>query len=219
MGSTPARGDETPSLADRAYETLRDRLIMLDIAPGRPIHESRLMEELDMGRTPVREALKRLESDHLVVSYPRRGTFASPVDITELSKISEVRRVLEPYAARRAAELRGGVAARPMEIALAELRDLAPGAGHRELLAADMQVHRLVYAATGNPYAIETLRRFDDLVTRIWGLVLDRLPDISEHVAEHVDLLEAILAGRADEAARLSTEHVASFEQALRQAL
>src|ERR687886_63204 len=59
---------------------------------------------LAVGRTPVREALKRLEGDRLVVSFPRRGTFATGMDITDLAHISEIRVQLEPLAARRAAE-------------------------------------------------------------------------------------------------------------------
>ena len=96
-----AAGQE--SLAERAYLQLRERLIMLAIAPGDPINEGLLAAELDIGRTPIREALKRLETDHLVVSYPRRGTFATIVDITELAAISEMRQLLEPLAARKAA--------------------------------------------------------------------------------------------------------------------
>src|SRR3712207_4812566 len=61
------------SLADRAYVAIRDRLIMLDIRPGDPIDDDELSQALGVGRTPVREALKRLEGDRLVVSYPRRG--------------------------------------------------------------------------------------------------------------------------------------------------
>ncbi|HEX5905774.1 MAG TPA: GntR family transcriptional regulator, partial [Propionibacteriaceae bacterium] len=58
------------SLADRAYERLKDKLIMLDIRPGEPIKDVLLAAELGVGRTPIREALKRLEIDHLVVTYP-----------------------------------------------------------------------------------------------------------------------------------------------------
>src|SRR4051794_41915764 len=65
------------SLADRAYVAIRDRLIMLDIRPGDPIDDDELAKELGVGRTPVREALKRLEGDLLVVSYPRRGAFTT----------------------------------------------------------------------------------------------------------------------------------------------
>src|SRR5690242_2178719 len=98
-------GDGDLSLAEQAYRHLRDRLIMLDIRPGEAINDGKIAADLGIGRTPVREALKRLESDHLVVSYPRRGTFATVVDITELADVSELRESLEPLAARRAAKL------------------------------------------------------------------------------------------------------------------
>jgi hypothetical protein len=98
LGSAPA------SLADRAYLAIRDQLIMLDIQPGEPIDDDQLAKSLGVGRTPVREALKRLEGDRLVVSYPRRGTFATGMDIADLAHVSEIRVQLEPLAARRAAE-------------------------------------------------------------------------------------------------------------------
>src|ERR671916_2005094 len=92
------------SLADKAYVAIRDQLIMLDIRPGEPIDDDVLAKSLGMGRTPVREALKRLEGDRLVVSFPRRGTFATGMEIADLAHISEIRVQLEPLAARRAAE-------------------------------------------------------------------------------------------------------------------
>ena len=100
--------DPAPSstpLADRAYAVIQDQLIMLDIPPHAAIVEGELAEQLGVGRTPVREALKRLEVERLVVSYPRRGTFATGVDVADLGNISEIRSHLEPVAARRAAEL------------------------------------------------------------------------------------------------------------------
>src|SRR5690625_2850586 len=110
------------SLSARAYRILLDRLIMLDIQPGEPIMEKQLAEEMGVGRTPLREALKRLESDHLVVTYPRRGTFASQVDVTELAHVSEVRQALEPLAARRAAEIHGGAMRQQLLGVLMELK-------------------------------------------------------------------------------------------------
>ena len=82
---TISTGLERPpsSLADRAYLALRDRLTTLQIKPGEPIDDGRVASELEVGRTPVREALKRLEDDRLVISYPRRGTFATGVEITD----------------------------------------------------------------------------------------------------------------------------------------
>src|SRR3954449_9055184 len=91
-------------LADRAYAELRDRIVTLAIAPGAPINEDALGRDLEMGRTPVREAIKRLALERLVTVFPRRGTFASEIKITHLAAISDVRVHLQGHAARRAAE-------------------------------------------------------------------------------------------------------------------
>src|SRR5215217_3096001 len=93
----------TPSNADLAYQIIRERLVMLDIRPSEPINDEGLARQLGLGRTPVREALKRLERDRLVIAYTRRGTFATAVDMTDLADISEIRKQLEPVAAARAA--------------------------------------------------------------------------------------------------------------------
>lgn len=208
------------SLAERAYHELRDQLVLLDIPPGSPINEARLALELGIGRTPIREGLKKLEQDHLVVSFPRRGTFATRVDLTDLADISELRQVLEPVAAagaaRRAApELRAQLAAKAEQI---DAMDHDP-ADRRGLMEYDLEVHRLIYRAAGNPHIEETLVRLDNLATRIWCLVLDRLPDVAAHIHEHVDLLRAIVEGDADTAATLAGEHVARFEASVRRVL
>src|ERR1700735_4578935 len=91
-------------LADRAYAELRDRIVTLGIAPGAPIDEDQLGSELGIGRTPVREAIKRLALENLVTVFPRRGTFASEINITDLADISDVRTQLEGHAALRAAQ-------------------------------------------------------------------------------------------------------------------
>lgn len=205
------------SLADRAYIAIKDRLIMLDIRPGDPIDDDALARDLGVGRTPVREALKRLEGDRLVVSYPRRGTFATGVDISDLAYISEIRVQLEPLAARRAAER----AVRPVR---AELEELAVHIEQRgvsevdgtELMRWDLTVHRAIYRAAGNPHLEDVLIRYDNLATRIFCLFLERLPAVDAHVQEHVGLLRAIAAGDADRADDFAREHVLGFERAIR---
>ncbi len=210
---------QTMSLAQRAYDTIRHRLIMLDIVPGEAINEAALSAELEVGRTPVREALKHLERDHLVVSFPRRGTFASNVDITDLAAISEMRLVLEPLAARRAAanltpELRAEFVS-----TITAIDGLDPDDDPRHLMERDLDVHRLIYSAVDNPHLKETLVRLDDLATRIWCLVLPRIPDVTRHIREHTDLLKAVLAADEDRAEQLAAEHVREFETTVRGAL
>ncbi|MFI7004912.1 GntR family transcriptional regulator [Streptomyces sp. NPDC050145] len=206
-----------PTLAEQAYRTITDRLVTLEIRPGAPVHDGRLAEELGLGRTPVREALKRLETERLIVSYPRRGTFATEVQIADLSHISEVRQQLEPLAASIAArrataadrERLGGYLTR-LESASGE------SGGETELLRLDMAVHRAVYAVTHNPYLEATLIGYDNLATRIWCLFIDRLEGLDQHVHEHEQMLQAVIEGDAAKASVLAAEHVDNFERAIR---
>ncbi|GAB2761955.1 GntR family transcriptional regulator [Salinifilum aidingensis] len=205
------------SLAEKAYVAIRDRLIMLDIPPMTAIDDAELARSLDIGRTPVREALKRLEGDRLVVSYPRRGTFATAVDITDLAYISELRVQLEPLAARRAAEYANAeVLDEVVELADAldevDVRSLS----RDELMRWDLHVHRTIYSAAGNPHLEDTLVRYDNLATRIFCLFLERMVDFDSHVGEHSDLLRAIGEREPEEAEKLAREHVLSFEEAIR---
>jgi len=205
-----------PSLAEQAYLFVRDRLVMLDIAPGSPINEEELGAELGMGRTPIREALKRLESERLVVAYPRRGTFATDVNISDLAHISEVRRTLEPMATAAAA----GRATEADRATLTELRAQldagVPNADNAELLRTDLALHRAIYRCVHNPFLEDTLIRYDNLATRIWCVFVPRLSGMAGHVDEHVPLLTAIIEGDAEKAAALTLEHVSGFEAAIR---
>jgi DNA-binding GntR family transcriptional regulator len=220
MSAEPRTGNETTSelLADRAYAALRDRIVQLRIAPGAPINEDELGRELDMGRTPVREAIKRLALENLVTVFPRRGTFASEINITDLAHISDVRQQLEGHAAYRAAE-------RLTTAGRTELNELlrriaAPDYAPRdELMALDADIHRFVHRASANPYLEETLGRYFNLSLRIWYLVLDRLPHLTERVREHRPLLEAVRDGDADRAREIAAEHVGTFATEIRSVL
>lgn len=205
------------SYAEYATDVLRDRLIVLDIRPGTPLNDEQIGRELGIGRTPVREALKRLEAEHLVAMFPRRGTFASPVDFTDLAPITEIRAQLEPLAASRAARV-ASATTREQLAALADTIshiDLATSTPVT-LMRYDLEVHRSIYAASGSRHLQEDLLKYDNLATRIWCLVIDRLPDVASHVDEHVALLQAIAAGDADAAAAIAREHVLGFESMVR---
>jgi DNA-binding GntR family transcriptional regulator len=206
-------------LADRAYTELRDRIVSLQIAPGAPIDEDGLGAELDMGRTPVREAIKRLALENLVNVFPRRGTFASEINITDLAHISDVRMVLEGHAAYRAAERITDAQRAELEQLLAELRASRGSDNTGALMALDARVHRFVHRCAGNPYLEETLNRYFNLSLRIWHLVFDRLPHLFARVHEHDDVLHAIAAGESERARDVLTEHIATFEREIRAVL
>ena len=205
-------------LADRAYVELRDRLVTLQIAPGSPIDEDQIGAELGMGRTPVREAIKRLALENLVTVFPRRGTFASEINITDLAFVSDVRTQLEGHAAYRAAQ-RITDAQRAELDQLLEMLASGTGAGTIELMGLDAHVHRFIYRCAGNPYLEETLGRYLNLSLRIWHLVIEQVPHLFARVHEHDDLLHAIRAGEADRARDIVATHIETFEREIRTVL
>jgi DNA-binding GntR family transcriptional regulator len=212
-------GSQRGLLADRAYRALRDRLVTLRIPPGAPIDEDAIGRELKMGRTPVREAIKRLALENLVTIFPRRGTFASEINITDLAHISDVRAQLEGHAAYRAAERITDTQRTELAGLLVEL-DVRKGAEDLEMLMElDATVHRFIYRCAGNPFLEETLGRYLNLSLRIWYLVIDRLPHLFARVHEHEEVLHAIESGQAERARHILTGHIATFEREIRSVL
>ena len=152
--SPPA--DEAPSIkleADRAYLDLRDRIVTLRLAPGTVLREDELMRELVVGRTPLREAVKRLALENLVAVQPRRGTFVSAVEAADIVNITEVRAELEGYAAELAATATGRRPSRAAAEALLREVERAGAPGDQDwLMRFDERIHRFTWEAAGNPY-------------------------------------------------------------------
>ncbi|MDQ4490929.1 GntR family transcriptional regulator [Sinomonas sp. ASV486] len=206
------------TLAEHAYLELRERIIDMRLRPGSALDEEELMRELGVGRTPMREAVKRLESDRMLTVYPRRGTIVSDVNIKDLRAISDARRVLEAFAARRAAEQ---VTDEDRVLLRACLDDLARDGATSNLDAMDVdeRIHRTVYTIMRNTYVEATLLQYFNLSQRMWNFVLAGLAPITANVHEHTDLLTAIMDGDPDRAAALAEQHVTHFEDLVRNAL
>lgn len=204
---------QASSLADRAYLAIRGLIVSLELPPGALIDERRLVESLGIGRTPVREALRRLAQEQLVEVFPRRGMFVTGVDVSDLARISEVRAALEPEAARLAAER----ATEEERDELAALGDqIKRGA---DLMALDERIHRVVYAAAHNYLLEKTLGEYYVLALRIWMIALGRARDLEDAVEAHRDLIHEIVVGNGDGAADIMRAHVENFEQAMRKVL
>ncbi len=208
----------TRSQSEEAYQRILERVVSLEMPPGSVVNEARLREELKIGRTPIREALQRLARENLVRSIPHRGTFVTDVNITDLARITEVRVVLESHAARLAAE-KLGAAERDAIEELLELVRRGYVTDQRDLMQLDQRIHRTIYRAARNPFLEATLERYFNLSLRLWYLVLDRQVRLREAVDEHIELLQAILAGDGQRAEGIMRRHVTGFEHEIRKVL
>jgi len=205
-------------IADRAYVAMRDLIVTLGLPPGAALREEELMRSLSLGRTPLREAVKRLALEGLVEVRPRSGTYVTAVDASDIVHIAEVRAELEPQAARLAArrmtdELRAVAAGLD-----AELRAMEGTTGIEAYMRLDERVHHFVWEAAGNPYLLDALERLWALSLRIWHLVLARVEALPAAVGEQRALLDALVAGDGRRAAARMREHVQAFEREILEA-
>jgi DNA-binding GntR family transcriptional regulator len=205
------------SLSDRAYFQLRELIVTLDLAPGAVVNERELMDRLGVGRTPIREALRTLARQRLVEVYPRRGIFVAPVHVGDLAALSEVREVLEVFAARLAAQRSTAANRATTSRLLDELE--RPEHDERSLIYLDQRIHRHIHRSAANPFLEESLEEYYFLTLRIWMVALERVARLESAIQEHRELLQAILAGDADRAETAMRRHVRGFEHAVRAVL
>jgi DNA-binding GntR family transcriptional regulator len=214
MAAANLNSASSPSgFAERAYVDLRDRIVTLRLPPGTVLREDELMAELGIGRTPLREAVKRLALERFVAVQPRRGTYVTEVDAAEIVHVTEVRAELEGYAAGLAAR-RMDAGARLAAAALSdELERLGRDDHHEALMALDRRIHGFIWEASGNPYLIDTLERYFSLSLRVWYVVLDRVPGLSHAVHDQADLLRALVDRNAERSRALMRDHVLAFQR------
>ncbi len=188
----PPRGTR----ADDAYRAIRKRILDNAYPPGYQALEQALADELGLSRTPVREALIRLEKEGLVAVVPRHGMRVLPVSPTDMKEIYEILTALEGMAAELLAKRR------PSDQALAPLerasRDMAKALRADDLEAwaeADARFHRLLIELAGNRLLAQAVLHFWDRAHRVRRLTLRLRPKPVDSTREHLALVERIRAG------------------------
>lgn len=212
--STAARPSSASTLADAVYARLHEDVVLGRRRPNSLLLEGELADELDVSRTPVREALQRLAKDGLVVSRRRRWVVVEPT-LDEIRDIYDVRAALEGFAARLATERASPSQLEAITNALRVREEAGPGV--EEFVTSNEQFHRLVVEASGNQRLMETNERskhfyFNAHVARLY------LPaDLDASHREHQDLVEAICRRDADLAERITRRHIANSFDIIRQ--
>lgn len=206
------------SQSENAYRIIKDKIVTLELKPLTVIDEQSLMDDLQLGRTPIREALHRLETESLVIIAPRRGMFVADISITDLQKIIELRIPFEGYCAQLAAQRATETQLTQMEAVIRRLEGLTNSQAH-ELMDIDTRLHMLMYEAADNEFLMTILCRLYTLSLRLWYLGLDRLTDPKISIEAHYEIVQALRARDGALAERLVQQHIASFQQAIKAAL
>lgn len=208
-----------PRKTDVAYERLREMIVTLQIEPGTPIDEAGLMDHLGIGRTPLREAVQRLSHEGFIVHVPRRGSWASPLSILDLGHMVESRRLVEPAAARMAAERinSGQVENIHREIDRAEL--LASEGNFADCVFLDQRFHSMIADAAGNSSLCRMIERVNQELMRYWYFSFVHVRDLGLTFCQHREILEMVANGDGVGAEQLMHEHIDLFLSRVQAAL
>lgn len=202
----------------RAYEIIWEQITTLELAPGALINEQRLAQELGTSLAAVRETLRLLAHENLVVVTPRHGLYVADVNVGDLEQLSEMRLSLESLSARLAAQRATADDLVVLE-ALRQERSTLTAEDSRRLFDLDHKFHQAIAKAARNKYLSQTLDRLFGLSRRLWYLVLPDMGYLPTAVEEHLVLVEAIKAGDADRAGQIMYDHVEKFYAQVRETL
>jgi DNA-binding GntR family transcriptional regulator len=206
---------DTATDADRAYEKLKNMIVTLEMSPGSVVRESLLREQLGLGRTPIREALKRLEAENLVIIKPRRGIFIADIAITDLTQIYEVRLELEALCARLAAQRASKAYVDRLQLLLDDYEQIDES-DLSALFTIDREFHVTLAQASMNTFLMRELQVFYNLSLRIWYLAINNIQSQTIDVAAHAEIVAAVAARDAVRAEERMRVHIRNFHEGIR---
>lgn len=203
------------SLRERLYETLKEDILLNKYEPGEELQIDKLAQEFGVSTTPIREALVRLEGDGLVVSIPNRGVQVTPISLDDVRNLYEVRRLLEPYAAKIAARYCEEAEVEALYEKLVHLIE-----GPTDLAAyinADLELHELMSQHLRNTLLKDILNQVDQHSIRVRYLAESSAgglrPEVVELVTrEHLKILDAIRKRDEEKAAAATLQHLTNAE-------
>ncbi len=199
-------------LRDVVFNTLRDAILRGDLEPGERLMEIALANRLGVSRTPIREAIRKLELEGLVVMIPRRGAQVASITQKDLQDVLEVRTSLEELAVRLACERILPEQLDQMREALKTFETALKGTDVAVIARADVDFHDVIFSATENARLVQIL---NNLREQMYRYRLEYLKDFSSHerlLQEHKELLAAIEAHDQENAARIIRTHIYNQE-------
>jgi DNA-binding GntR family transcriptional regulator len=209
-------GSPARSSAQRAYEQVKRAILSQDYAGGTLLTEGELADRIGVSRTPIREALLRLEAEGLVQLYPKKGALVRPVSNREVQDVFEARDLVEGFAAGRAWPMRELLVERLTPL-LEDMRAHRAAGDAPALVAADRAFHATILAATGNEILVALYDSLRDRQMRMGVAAMLAAPDRMDlAVDEHAALLAALQGDDAEAFQALVHAHVASAAGHLR---
>lgn len=207
--------DQYKPLREVVFETIRNAIISGSLKPGERLMEVQMAERLGVSRTPIREAIRKLELEGLIIMLPRKGAFVADLSVKDLTEVLEIRAALEGLAAGLAVTRISEAEIEELEIITLKFNKAIESDNVEELIALDIQFHEALFKATRNERLVQLNSNLREQVQRFREMYLKKANRSKETAKEHNDLLEAISSRDIGKAEKLARKHVETTENAI----
>lgn len=207
--------DEYLPLRDVVFNTLRRAILKGELKPGERLMEIALAERLGVSRTPIREAMRKLELEGLVVMIPRRGAQVANITEKDLNDVLEVRITLEQMAIEKACKLMTEEQLSSLYLAAKEFEHMLPEGNLVALAEADEAFHDIIYKASDNARLIQVVNNLREQIYRYRVEYLKEEEVRHDLINEHVEMYNAIKAHDVEKAKELTFAHIENQRKAI----
>lgn len=216
---TPIDLNSYKPLRELVFETVREAIITGQLPPGERIMEIQLAEELGVSRTPVREAIRKLELEGLVAIIPRRGAYVAGFSLKDIIEVFEIRGALEGLAAALAAERITDAELDKLERHLVKAAELIGRADLEGMVEIDTGFHSLLYEASRNKRLANIISNLREQIQRFRQTSLSFPGRMKIALEEHRKIVEAVSARNPELARELAQEHIENAENSIMQVI
>lgn len=200
-------------LRELVFEHIKRAIITGELKPGERLMEVQLAEKLGVSRTPVREAIRKLELEGLVVMVPRKGAFVSDVSLKDIIDVFEVRETLEGLASYLAAERITKEEIDNLTEILRRTKENVEKGDNQGIIECDVKFHDAVFNASRNEKLIQIMANLQEHIHRFRIIYVNMAERANRLVEEHGELLNAIKSGNAQQARKLAVKHIEGIQR------
>lgn len=216
---TPIKLDSYQPLREAVCESLREAIRSGLLPPGARLMEIQVAEELGVSRTPVREAVRKLEQEGYVIMMPRRGTYVASMSIRDVNEIFEIRTALESLSNGLAAERITAEELEKLQRLLVMIGGFMKEGNIEKIVETDIEFHDLLYQAARNARLVGIISNLREQLTRFRTLSMSYPGRLEATLDEHRTMVEAIANGDVRAAKRAAERHMERSEQTLLKAM
>ena len=204
--------DNYKPLRDVVFSALREAIIKGELKPGERLMEVQLAEEMGVSRTPVREAIRKLELEGLVVMVPRKGAYVAGLSLKDAADLFEVRISLEGLAAALSAERITEEELKLMEKILEDITAAAEREDVEAVIQKDAEFHQILFSTTRNNRLAQIINSLKEQIDRFRIQSFSNPARMKAINKEHAGIIKAIKEGNAELAEKLAREHIEKVE-------